>query len=236
NSGRPVNPHFVREYVWMTSALLARRAAARVQKRFSRSASLGREFRDLGEDFRAEPELTGHLLPSLLKSGMLPDSIFNHRGIDQIVQAHIQGKGNYEHAIGLLISVGLAVKYFLHDDVSDVPSEIYASQDRESCCVRAWSPPLEGGLVFRILGGLVSPSGARGRLSILIYHRALPSPDPILHDSIDAAQFERHMALLAADFNVLPLSEACTRLSRGQLPARAVSITFDDGYADNESV
>lgn len=90
--------------------------------------------------------------------------------------------------------------------------------------------------MFRILGGLVSPSGARGRLSILIYHRALPSPDPILHDSIDAAQFERHMALLAADFNVLPLSEACTRLSRGQLPARAVSITFDDGYADNESV
>jgi len=137
NSGRPVNPHFVREYVWMTSALLARRAAARVQKRFSRSASLGREFRDLGEDFRAEPELTGHLLPSLLKSGMLPDSIFNHRGIDQIVQAHIQGKGNYEHAIGLLISVGLAVKYFLHDDVSDVPSEIYASEDRESSLLRA---------------------------------------------------------------------------------------------------
>ena len=90
--------------------------------------------------------------------------------------------------------------------------------------------------MFRLLGGLVSPPGARGRLSILMYHRTLPAPDPILHDSIDADQFERHIALLAADFNVLPLSEACTRLSRRQLPARAVSITFDDGYADNESI
>jgi peptidoglycan/xylan/chitin deacetylase (PgdA/CDA1 family) len=62
----------------------------------------------------------------------------------------------------------------------------------------------------------------------------LAAPDPILHDEIDAAAFERHMALLASDFNVLPLGEACARLARGALPARAVCITFDDGYADNE--
>jgi peptidoglycan/xylan/chitin deacetylase (PgdA/CDA1 family) len=59
-------------------------------------------------------------------------------------------------------------------------------------------------------------------------------PDPILHDEIDAATFEQHMALLAADFNVLPLGEACAQLVRGGLPARAACITFDDGYADNE--
>ena len=62
----------------------------------------------------------------------------------------------------------------------------------------------------------------------------LAAPDPILNDEIDATTFERHMALLAADFNVLPLGEACTRLARGALPARSVCITFDDGYADNE--
>ena len=90
--------------------------------------------------------------------------------------------------------------------------------------------------MFRIVGNLVSPAGDRGRLSVLIYHRALAAPDPILHDEIDAATFERHMKLLADEFNVLPLSEACARLARGNLPARAACITFDDGYADNERI
>ena len=88
--------------------------------------------------------------------------------------------------------------------------------------------------MFRIAGNLLSPAGDRGRLSILIYHRARAVPDPILHDEIDAATFEQHVALLAADFNVLHLGEACARLVRGGLPARAACITFDDGYADNE--
>src|SRR5258708_34089794 len=57
---------------------------------------------------------------------------------------------------------------------------------------------------------------------------------PILHDEIDSATFERHMALVAADSNVLPLGEACARLLRGALPPRAACITFDDGYADND--
>src|SRR6266513_462702 len=93
---------------------------------------------------------------------------------------------------------------------------------------------MAGGSLFRLVGNLLSPAGDRGRLSILIYHRTLAAPDPILHDEIDAATFERHMALLASDFNVLPLGEACARLARGGLPARAACITFDDGYADNE--
>jgi peptidoglycan/xylan/chitin deacetylase (PgdA/CDA1 family) len=90
--------------------------------------------------------------------------------------------------------------------------------------------------LFRFVGNLLSPAGERGRLSVLIYHRTLLMPDPILHDAIDAATFERHMALLAGEFNVIRLKEACERLSRGKLPARAASITFDDGYADNEEI
>ena len=90
--------------------------------------------------------------------------------------------------------------------------------------------------MFRFLGNLISPAGSRGRLAVLIYHRALAVPDPILSDEIDAATFEGHMTMLAAEFNVLPLSEACARLERGSLPARAVCVTFDDGYADNEEI
>ncbi|MCC7486344.1 MAG: polysaccharide deacetylase family protein [Burkholderiales bacterium] len=91
-----------------------------------------------------------------------------------------------------------------------------------------------GGGVLRWLGTVLSPGGPRGRLTILTYHRILAAPDPILYDEIDAGTFEAQMALLAAAFNVLPLAEACERLARGALPARAACLTFDDGYADNE--
>ena len=91
-------------------------------------------------------------------------------------------------------------------------------------------------MLFRFVGNVLSPAGERARLSILAYHRVLRAPDPILHDVIDAAGFEQHMALLAEEFNVIRLREACELLSRGKLPARAACITFDDGYADNEEI
>ena len=90
--------------------------------------------------------------------------------------------------------------------------------------------------MFHLVGNLLSPAGHHGRLSILTYHRARAAPDPLLHDEIDAATFEKHMALLRMEFNVLSLGEACARLARGALPSRAACITFDDGYADNEQI
>lgn len=71
------------------------------------------------------------------------------------------------------------------------------------------------------------------RLSILIYHRVLPVPDPLLPDLPDVRVFRRQMALLRRLFCVLPLSHAVELLRRRALPQRSVCITFDDGYADN---
>ena len=83
---------------------------------------------------------------------------------------------------------------------------------------------------------MLSPGGPRARLSILIYHRVLPAPDPFLDGDPDAETFRWQMQLLARHFNPLSLNEAVSRLREGTLPARAVCVTFDDGYADNLTV
>jgi peptidoglycan/xylan/chitin deacetylase (PgdA/CDA1 family) len=73
------------------------------------------------------------------------------------------------------------------------------------------------------------------RLTILMYHRVLSSPNLLHRSNPDEQMFNNHMKVLRRFFNVLPLSEGVKRLGDRTLPPRAVSITFDDGYADNYS-
>lgn len=90
--------------------------------------------------------------------------------------------------------------------------------------------------MIRLPLSFVSPAGSRGRLSILIFHRVLARPDPLLPDLPHVEVFEAQMRWLREWFNVLPLGLAITRLYEGSLPRRAAAITFDDGYADNEAI
>lgn len=83
---------------------------------------------------------------------------------------------------------------------------------------------------------LLSPAGRRAKLSILIWHRVLPWQDDIFPGEMYAARFDSVLGWIKKAFNVLPLGEAVRQLQAGTLPARALSITFDDGYEDNHSV
>lgn len=71
------------------------------------------------------------------------------------------------------------------------------------------------------------------RLLILAYHRVLDGPDPLRPGEITVDCFRSHMRVLARFFRVFPLDRGMAKLRSGTLPRRAVSITFDDGYADN---
>jgi len=94
------------------------------------------------------------------------------------------------------------------------------------------SLPFVAAATLRTGARLVSRVGG-GALLILAYHRVLKERDPLLPDEPDAREFGQHLDVLQSVFNVLPLMEAFDRMRTRSLPARAVCITFDDGYANN---
>jgi len=86
------------------------------------------------------------------------------------------------------------------------------------------------GMAIRMLGDMLS---AGRQLLVLTYHRVLEQPDPLLPEEVDVGRFDSQVRFLAEHFRLLPLSEAVARLHSRSLPARAVCITMDDGYANN---
>jgi asparagine synthase (glutamine-hydrolysing) len=125
NSGLPINPKFASAYAGLALRYVSRKAREPVAKMVGRRPSLGREFRSLAEDFRAEPELARDVLQPLLETGIFPEAIFDRRGIEGLVAEHYAGRGDHEAMLSRLISWGLAAQYFLHDDLGDVPAEMY---------------------------------------------------------------------------------------------------------------
>lgn len=74
------------------------------------------------------------------------------------------------------------------------------------------------------------------KLHVLIYHRVLPSHDPLRPDCLTKEQFHKHLKIFKKWFHVVPLIEGYHRMLEGSLPPRSICITFDDGYQDNVDV
>jgi peptidoglycan/xylan/chitin deacetylase (PgdA/CDA1 family) len=89
---------------------------------------------------------------------------------------------------------------------------------------------------FSLLKPIAALGSVPQRLSILIFHRVLPAQDPLFPNEMDAQRFDKLLALLKSCFNVISLRDGIEGLRRGKLPSRALSITFDDGYADNAEI
>ncbi|MFA6101901.1 MAG: polysaccharide deacetylase family protein [Victivallaceae bacterium] len=76
--------------------------------------------------------------------------------------------------------------------------------------------------------GIISPGPV-----ILLYHRVDDlTTDPQLL-SVSPAHFEEQLALLKKSYNIMRLEDMVTSVLKGNVPKRAVAITFDEGYADN---
>lgn len=94
--------------------------------------------------------------------------------------------------------------------------------------------PLEASGLFHLLESMEND---RRRLRILTYHRVAeldeePDLEPGLISATPAA-FEQEMSLLASRYSPVSLNQVLdAHAGRGELPERAVLVTFDDGYQD----
>ena len=76
------------------------------------------------------------------------------------------------------------------------------------------------------------PGGPRAY--VITYHKVEHRPSgPFGMLALDVPAFTEHVEYLARTYEVVPLSVLAEGLKRGQLPSRAVSLTFDDGYRNN---
>src|SRR5215212_2664577 len=77
------------------------------------------------------------------------------------------------------------------------------------------------------------------RLTVLAYHRIVDVNTPGFDHyqsnvSASPIMFERQMAYVAKNFNVIDLARLQAFIQHGEpLPERPMLITFDDGYLDN---
>jgi len=70
------------------------------------------------------------------------------------------------------------------------------------------------------------------RFQILVYHKVSPDTHPFFEPTHPVV-FEQQMQFLKQCYQIMPLTELVERAKRGDVPDRAVAITFDDGYRDN---
>lgn len=77
------------------------------------------------------------------------------------------------------------------------------------------------------------PGGRSGRHVTLNFHQVLPDVDPMRPGEMTVERFDRLMAVVSKHFNVIPLVDAVELAKADALPRASLSITFDDGYADN---
>jgi hypothetical protein len=84
--------------------------------------------------------------------------------------------------------------------------------------------------VVRFMQRAVRP---RSSAVILMYHRvAEPACDP-WNLAVSLDNFDQQMQVLRRNRRPLPMRQLVEGLRVGDLPERAVAVTFDDGYMDN---
>src|SRR5262245_7394361 len=86
--------------------------------------------------------------------------------------------------------------------------------------------------VDNVTNGVIERLRSSRKFQVLTYHKVSTDDHPFF-EPIHPTLFEQQMRFLKECYRVFPLTELVERGQRGDLPDRAVAITFDDGYRDN---
>lgn len=87
-----------------------------------------------------------------------------------------------------------------------------------------------------MIASLASSAMRRACHHTLIFHRVVRNTDPMSPSEPTQVWFRQLMKMLAGNFEMISLEEALSRMEAGGLGGRTISVTFDDGYADNYEV
>jgi O-antigen/teichoic acid export membrane protein/peptidoglycan/xylan/chitin deacetylase (PgdA/CDA1 family) len=97
-----------------------------------------------------------------------------------------------------------------------------------TCCLGAY---YHATIPYRMWASARRAAAGRAPIMVLFYHRIAATHENPWTTS--PRVFERQMAWLNRNFDMVSLDEAQRRIASGENRRPAVSITFDDGYADN---
>src|SRR5574337_421771 len=88
--------------------------------------------------------------------------------------------------------------------------------------------------LLRAAAGVAESSGmhaARRSFQILVYHRVGPDGDAFV-PAAPVEAFARHMRYVSRHLRVHTLTDLLRAAECGDVPPRAIAVTFDDGYED----
>jgi asparagine synthetase B (glutamine-hydrolysing) len=118
NSGLPIDPHFYAEYAKMAARYAGRKISAPLRRR---QQDLGRESDDIQEEFRQEPGLIDDVLGPAMRDGCLPADVFNHAGIEAVIDEHYAGRASHAALLSSLVTYALAYRFFIAGDAGEMP-------------------------------------------------------------------------------------------------------------------
>lgn len=88
--------------------------------------------------------------------------------------------------------------------------------------------------ILGLTASLIAPRGrkpANGRFQILVYHRIGNDGDAYV-PATSAIGFEHQMRCIREHFHPMSLTDLLAAADRREIPARAIAVTFDDGYEE----